>query len=197
MNNKTKTSMILSTTTIAILAIMLIPSDAFADHFPEPQGSTLPSGDAEFWFHCTSLDPLSVDGDTTSNCSKVKSEAEASMDTYNDLGNDIDLTTSATFVDYIIYATDLGLFGDSAQATYPSSTGDYVRYNTWRDWGTTGDCTLWYAYNLEMVTNHEFGHTVGLLHADSSDNSVMVDSCHATKWQTVQTHDDQTLDDLY
>jgi len=32
MNNKTKTSMILSTTTIALLAVMLTPTDAFANH---------------------------------------------------------------------------------------------------------------------------------------------------------------------
>ena len=129
MNNKTKTSMILSTTAITMLAVIFTPGAAFADHTPWYGGPILPNGDAQFWFHCTSLDTMSVDGDRTNNCNKVKTEVQQSMSTYNNLGNSIDLTTSSSFVDYIVYATDLGAFGDSAQATFPNETGDYVRYN--------------------------------------------------------------------
>jgi hypothetical protein len=197
MYNKKITSMILSTTAFALLAITLTPNDAFANHTPW-QGSTLPNGDADLYFHFTSLNTLSVDGDTTSNYSKVKTEVQQSMTRYNNLGNDIDLSTTSSFSsgDYTVYATNLGIFGDSAQATYPNQSGDYIRFNTSRDFGTSGSCTLWYAYNLEWLTNHEIGHTVGLAHASSSDNSVMVDSC-SSKWSNVQSHDDAVLDALY
>ena len=198
MKNEIKTSMILSTTIIALLAVMLVPNDAFAST-PWYGGSGLTNGDAEFYFHYTSLNVMSVDGDSSSNYSKVKTEVQSAMTTYNNLGNDIDLTTTGSYGsgDYIVYSTDLGIFGPSAEATYPGGS-DYVRFNDWRDFGTSGSCSLWYAYNIEYLTNHEFGHTTGLLHAtSSSDTSTMVSSCDATKWSDVQSQDETVLDDKY
>jgi len=197
MNNKIKTSMILSTTVIALLAVMLAPSDAFANHTPWYGGSILPNGDAGMYFHCSTLNSLKVDGDTSNNCWKVTNEVEDSMSTYSNLGNDIDLTTTSTFTDHIVYAANLGSYTVLAEATYPSSTGDYVRYNTLMSFKTSGSCSWWSGYNLEWVANHELGHTVGLAHQNTSgENSVVVPNC-ASSWSTVQSHDDAVLDYKY
>ena len=84
MNNKTDTSTIFSSTIAAVLAVMLSPSDAFAS---TPLYSRLPNGDAEFWFHCTSLNGLWVDYDWWSNCNTVKGEVQDAMSTYNGLNH--------------------------------------------------------------------------------------------------------------
>ncbi|PIY90180.1 MAG: hypothetical protein COY74_02900 [Nitrosopumilales archaeon CG_4_10_14_0_8_um_filter_34_8] len=199
MKNNTKTSMILSTTTIALLVVMLTPNAAFAST-PWYGGSALPNGDAGFWFHCTSLNVLNVDGDTTDNCTKVQSKVGAAMVTYNNLGNSIDYYNTPTFTDHWVYATNLGLFGNSAEATYPNIDDGYVRFNNLRSFGTTGGCQttlgITYAYNLQWLSHHELGHSAGLLHAPQTDTSTMVPTCKST-WSTVQTQDDSVLDSHY
>lgn len=200
MNNKTKTSVVLTTTTIVLLTVMFVPNHAFADGTPWYGGIALTNGDAGFWFQCSSLNSMDVDGDTTNNCNKVKSAVQDSMSTYNGLGNDIDLTTTSSFTDYLVYATNLGLFGPSAEATFPSSTGDYLRFNDHRALGTSGGCQNFlgfnYAYNIEWLTNHEFGHTTGLAHHTTGHNSVMVEHC-ANSWSNVQSDDEFVLDNKY
>ena len=202
MYNKTKTSMILSTTIITLLAVMLAPTQAFASDTPWywPGHDGLDNGEAGYWFHCTSLNPLSVDGDTTNNCNKVQGAVEDAMDNYNDLpNNDLDLTTTNSFTDKWVYATDLTFWGPSAQASYPHIDDGYVRFNDWRDFGTSGGCQkeLWvtFAYNLEWLSTHELGHSVGLLH-HNGHTSTMVDSCD-TLWAAIQADDEGTLDDKY
>ncbi len=196
MKNKTKTSMILSTTIIGLLVVMLAPTDVFANHTPWI-GSTLPNGDAELYFSCTSLNGMWVDYDWWSNCNTVKGEVQDAMSTFNGLGNGIDLTTSATHTDKIVYAMNLGSYSVLAEASYPHSPADFVRFNNMQHWSTSNGCDFANGYNLEYVANHELGHTVGLAHAAQSDNSMMVPNCDATKMSTVQSHDEAVLDALY
>lgn len=200
MNKNIKTSMILTTSTIALLAIMFAPNQVFAHDTPWYGGAILPSGYAGYWFHCTSLNPLSVDGDTTNNCSEVQGSVEDAMENYNDLsGNDLDLETTGSFTDKWVYATNLAPWGPSAEATYPNVDDGYVRFNNLRSFGTDGGCQttlgIVHAYNLEWLSNHELGHSVGLDH-HNGHTSVMVDSCDSL-WSAIQTDDEDTLDTKY
>lgn len=161
------------------------------------------------YFHRASLNRPHVDGDTSNNYRKVKSSAEDAMENYNAVPNaDIDLSTTSRFQggDHIVYARSLGLFGHSAEATYPrapdsrSTNPEYVRFNTARHWGTDGGRRsafhISYAYNLEWVSNHELGHVAGLKHRDPGTNSAMV-STRAASWNNVQETDKVMLVHLY
>ena len=120
------------------------------------------------------------------------------MQTYNGLGNTIDLNTTFTFGsgDYVVYALDLGPFGKTAQASFPNYSSNYVRFNDWRDFKTTGGCVLWWSEHIEWITNHEFGHTTGLTHVADGSPSTLVDNCAST-WSDVQPFDESVLDHHY
>ncbi|MCE2507618.1 MAG: hypothetical protein J4F36_14355 [Nitrosopumilaceae archaeon] len=59
MNNKTKTSMILTSTIVATIAMTmsLTPVYGIGHYYGGP---TLPNGDADFYFHCSTLATMSV-----------------------------------------------------------------------------------------------------------------------------------------
>jgi len=119
------------------------------------------------------------------------------MSTYNNLGNDIDLTTTSTHTDKIVYAQNMGSYSVLAAASYPHTSNGYVKFNNMQHWSTSNSCDFANGYNLEWVANHELGHTVGLGHQNNSgENSVMVPNC-ATSWSDVQSHDEAVLDSLY
>lgn len=202
MTSKTKTtSMILTTTTIALLAVVLTPIDVYANHTPWYGGPALTNSRADMYFH-SSLNNLSIDG-STNQFAKAKSSTEAAMTTYTNIPNsDLILATTSTYGTgkYVVYAGDLGFFGPSGEATYPDNPERYVRYNTQRSFGTTGGCSSFfgytYAYNLQWLANHELGHTAGLAHAQQSETSTMVPNCKST-WSTVQSHDAAVLQLVY
>ena len=197
MNNKTKTTILLPTIA-TMLSMAMLPVDVFAD--TPAQGGTLPNDVAYMYFH-SSLGNLNVDG-STGHFSDVRSDVQSAMRTYNNDPADVNLYTTNSFGsnDYVVYAGNLGLFGDSARATYPSSSEEYVVFNTARHFGTSGGCTslpgFSYAYNLEWISNHELGHVVGLGHADDTDTSVMTRTCESS-WSDIQNQDSTTLASLY
>lgn len=156
----------------------------------------LPNGEADFCFDYATLNRLFVDGDASNNYRKVKTSVEKSMARYNNLlASELDLSTVASCQrgDYSVYGKDMAPWGFSAQATYPDNTGDkFVRYNTWRAWGTDGGCFNLlghvFAYNIEWITNHELGHVVGLAHYPPGSASTMVHQC-STTWADIQGTD--------
>lgn len=168
---------------------------------------SLVDGEAEFYFDHRTLNRLNVDGDTTNNYQKVKASFEGAMYRYNNVeGVDLDMSTSARYRsgDYTVYGKDMGPLGFSAQATSPERAlagGDkFVRFNTWRAWGTDGGCRgawfLVHAYNIEWITNHELGHVVGLAHQPAGSASVMVHKCSST-WAHIQYMDGRNLRERY
>lgn len=163
----------------------------------------LPDGEADFYFDRSTLNRLNVDGDTTNNYQKVKASFERAMDRYNRIDRaDLDMSTSARYQssDYTVYGKDMGPLGFSAQAVYPEQAlagGDkFVRFNTWRAWGTDGGCRgAWFfihAYNIEWITNHELGHVVGLEHQPAGSPSTMVHKCSST-WSKIQDTDKDNI----
>lgn len=207
MNQKEVALLALSIGALAALAYVPGQSDA-AEHDDWVHDHELPGGEADFYFHYTSLNRLHVDGDTRNNYQKVKSSVQRSMGNYNrllDVGADLSTSARLQGDDYVVYARSLGAFGFSAEASLPrdpdstSTATKYVRFNTWRHWGTDGGCnslgSISWAYNLVWVSNHELGHVLGLLHRPDGTNSAMVRDCSAS-WSSVQTIDHETLKHL-
>ena len=211
MNMKQRKEVALLALTIGMLAVLSFgPSKSDAtEHARWTIDWEVDELEVDLYFHWASLNRLHVDGDANNNYRKVKSSVEDSMENYNAVPNaDIDLSTTARFQsgDYVVYARNLGIFGNSAEATPPrdpdrrNTNPEYVRFNTARQWGTDGGCRsifhISYAYNLEWISNHELGHVTGLKHRDPGTNSAMVKSC-ATSWNNVQETDKTMLQHLY
>ena len=138
-----------------------------------------------------------MDHDWWGNCNTVKSEVQDAMSTYNNLGNNIDLTTTSSHTEKIVYAQNMGIHGLLAEATFPYTSDGYIRFNNIFHWSTSNGCDDINGFNLEWIANHELGHTVGLYHPKTpGENSVMVPNC-ATSWSDVQSHDKAVLDDKY
>jgi len=198
MINRLTTSVMLSIAVTITLAVTSVHVDVFAQ--TPAVGGTLDNNRADLYFH-SSLNNLNIDG-STGQFTKAKRETQDAMSEWNSQTADVTLYTTNSYQggDHVVYAANLGLFGYSGQATYPNSDENYVRYNTWRHFGTSGGCNslfgFSYAYNLEWLANHELGHTVGLGHAPIGDDSVMVPYC-ASSMSEVQEQDAYTLDLIY
>ena len=197
MTNKTKTTILLSIV-VAMFSVALLPANVFA-HTPT-YGGTLPNDVAYMYFH-SSLNDLNVDG-STGHFADVRNEVQSAMATYNSDPADVWLYTTNSYYNnnYAVYAINLGLFGPSAQATFPNNSEEYVRFNTARHFGTNGGCSSFigytYAYNLEWLSNHELGHVVGLGHAHDGDVSVMQPQC-TLYWSDIQNQDSVAMGTLY
>lgn len=192
------TSTILTSTIIALLISLGIPNIAQADH-PLDTCGTVSGGSIAFYL-APALDYLEIDGNT-GEFDLAASLIEDAMDAWTGAGGasfTISRDYSYSSGDNYITIDSLGSMGDSGYASFPceSVPADYMIINVDREFSSTGQCTLWYASNLEWLATHEFGHTAGIEHTEQWWHSVMNHYCiYSTS--TLTTDDADQLDDMY
>jgi len=68
--------------------------------------------------------------------------------------------------------------------------------NTYYTWSSSGLCTT-PSYTMDYLMRHEFGHWVVFRHPSSSETSVMVSGYDCNKWNSIKTHDSDSLTSIY
>lgn len=186
MNNKTKTSMILSTMMIALLAVMLAPNDAFASNVRPWEWS-----DTSQEYACTSsLDTITK----TSNVSPCNDLATSSSVWNGISGSTWSIAKLST--GWPVYAWTTLPSGEVGRTVIyfnldgtPNSA--YIAINKNLSWENSQLDIFSSGYDYRSATGHEFGHLAGMDHSTST-GSVMYDPLGADQVRRNPDNHDKT-----
>ena len=162
-------------------------------------------------YNTTELNDIEIANIGTGQSADIKDEIEDTRAHYNSKLEGLNIDgedTSCSLWDQnsIMHGSDnLGTWGYTA-VTYTSTVSgqptkihsQLIDYTTARDFGIESNSCANNNKDIEWVSNHEYGHVVGLNHHNHFfyDHSVMESSCVST-WSAIQSVDDTAFDINY